>query len=101
MDMRPHSRDMIVARVLPRGSLFPPPSFEVRIRSSVILAIARPDSIHAVRFRTNTAIGILPHRPGAPARRDHRGRAVLGEPEPAIFQDGIDRRAQRPLDRMA
>src|SRR5215831_19402088 len=54
------------------------------------VAVACTDSIDSMRLRSHTPIGVLPHRPFGPARRDDRRRTILCEPEPAIFENGID-----------
>src|SRR5260370_8608079 len=82
-------------------SLFPPPAFERSVGTVIVFAIAGSDSIDGVWRWTDSAVGILPHRPRAPARRHDRRWAILCKPEPAILEHRINRGPQGSFDRMA
>src|SRR6266403_2725417 len=82
-------------------SLFPPPAFERSVGTVIVFAIAGSDSIDGVWRWTDSAVGILPHHPRAPARRHDRRWAILCKPEPAILEHRINRGTQGSFDRMA
>src|SRR6266849_3705455 len=55
-----------------------------------LIAIAIADAVHCMRLRTNVAVGVLPHGPGRPGRRDvGRRRAVLRDPQKTLREHGL------------
>jgi len=55
--------------------------------SGKLVPVASAGSGHLVRSGTLGSIGVLPHRPRAPIRGDHRCRSILREPKPAICKN--------------
>src|SRR5262249_47940830 len=62
---------------------------QLRFAAVEFVSITAPDSLNRVRLGPESAVCVLPHRPGLPVPRNHWGGTILREPKPALRQDRI------------
>src|SRR5438552_18738327 len=58
--------------------------------STELIAVTIADAVHCMRLRTDVPVGVLPHSPGGPGRRNvSRRGAVLGHPQKTLREHGV------------
>ena len=78
-----------------------PEAAQLSFAAVELVAVAAADTGDVVRLGAERAVGILPQGPARPIRRNHRGRPILRQPEPALGEHGIGLRLQQFLDVVA